>query len=64
MKQQEATKVSKEMEKAGFNTSMRRYGDSYSVDATDTATGISITINTVEQWQERKAAAEFDAKYN
>lgn len=58
MNKRQATKVAKEMEKAGFNTSLRRYGSSYAADATDTATGYSITINTVEQWEERKAARE------
>lgn len=57
MTKHEAEKVAKEMEQAGFNTSLRRYGNSYAVDGTDSATGIAITVNTVEQWQERKARA-------
>lgn len=56
MNKQQATKVAKEMQQAGFSTSFRRYGTSYAVDGTDKATGYSITINTVEAWEERKAA--------
>lgn len=64
MTRKEAQKVAAEMEAVGFSTSFRKYGESYSVDATDTATGVSITVDTVEQWAERKATAEFDAKYS
>lgn len=64
MSKQEASKVAGEMEKAGFGTSFRHYGKGdWAVDGVDLATGVSITINTVEAWEEHKAAREFESKY-
>jgi hypothetical protein len=60
----QAERVAREMEQEDFNTSLRRYADnSWGVDAVDNATGISVTMNTVEQWQERKRAIEFEAQF-
>jgi hypothetical protein len=71
MKRNEAARVMDEMDAAGFDTNMRRWNDgdavhaaSYEVSATDRATGINIVISTVEQWNERKQAAAFEAQHN
>jgi hypothetical protein len=64
MTREEARNTARDMERNGFNVSLRRYGNSYAVDATDSATGISITINTVEQWEERKQAIAFSREYD
>ena len=65
MNKAQAQRVAREMEQEGFNTSLRSWQDGgWSVDAIDSATGISITMHTVEQWEEeRKRAIEFDAQY-
>jgi len=67
----EAAKVMDEMEAAGYNTQLRRTHDgdavhdaSYVVDATDSSTGDSTTIHTVEQWEERKQAIAFSREYD
>jgi hypothetical protein len=71
MTSNEAAKIMDEMEAAGFDTNMRRWNDgdavhaaSYEVSATDRATGINIVISTVEQWNERKQAAAFEAQHS
>ena len=61
MTRTEAARVMDEMEAAGFNTQLRRTHDgdavhdaSYAVNATDSTTGLGLTIHTVKQWKENE----------
>ena len=66
MRKQQAIKLSRTIRDAGMeNVSLRHWSDGishpYAVDYTDPQTGYSVTVTTVEQWQERVRAAQHPA---